>query len=601
MLNFFLSFIAAHQCISGLLMKGKELHSDMNSTSRTLMSVDSKRKPIRIMLDTEILDTNTDSTLCKTVGQSVSWQLGTFYCTSDDIMTEKKLKVLKETLKSLEDFASRLLNVSRCTFNIRTKDMYDISVKSKSVDKDLYVAVITRPFGAYSSTLASAFPFSLSYYDNRPIRGGIYINARTIPSEPQNENSVDRKFFATLFHELCHVLGLTEQLYEKWLNRKTGNSWGKKIPIAKYSKNGKNFTILQTPECKQYAENRWNRTEFAPGVAMGVELEDGGGTGTEMSHPEARVYFNEVMVGLSIQPAVISDLVLAMLEDTGYYNVNWSMAEPLAWGAGASIGESELTDFPNSPPVTSFPEHYLCTPSTTSQKTCAYDFSGTASCVSTLSASCPSYSTEGVTFCSAKDFFNPLNYQVRGYYSIPDFIMYKQVDSAHYCNGNSVVGTSDESFGPDSMCLISNIGHYKSPRCYNMYCDEYNNLTINVGNESAVCHSKGENITFTRFTGYIECPDPVLMCSMKRFKKASVFVPTRQKTSAVWLTTNIIIFTAVCCVLVILIVGITSCVIGHIKEKKLLKEIASLQDETDNEMQIHNSLIPNQKTQGQYT
>ena len=594
----FFSLIRCHQCVSSLLWKNLTYEDHRNgnfSNKRKVLSVESNREPIRILFDTELLDKKSDPLLCTEEGQKIDWTLGSYYCTKDDLLTDKKLPVLKETLESLNSFLTKLINVTRLTFDIKTKEMLDIKPPSKSVDKDLYICVVTRPFGTLSSTLASAFPHSLSSYDNRPIRGGIYINARSIPDEPQNEKSIDRRFFTTLFHETCHVLGLTESLYEKWLNRDNGNSYGSDLPLSKYSKDGKNFTILHTPILHEYAKHRWNRTYFADNIPMGLELEDGGGSGTATSHPEGRVYFNEVMVGLAIQPAVISDLVLSMLEDTGYYNVNWSMAEPLAWGAGESIGQNPLHDFPTEPPYLSFPSHYLCNPLSkqNTNSICSYDFSSTATCISTMSANCPSLTSEGETFCSAQKFFNPLNYSVRGYYLIPDFIIYKQAQTLHFCNGDGSSGTEDETFGEDSMCVISNIGNYESARCYKMFCDEkMETLTIQVGEEKKICHQENETITFDNYNGYIKCPSPLLMCSMKKFKQTNVFIPPHKELKIVLLTRNIIIVTVLCVVVLIFIIAIVFCIVGKIKQKRQLKEQQEVTEEITESIPLTSPLIP---------
>eukprot|EP00897_Mesotaenium_endlicherianum_P009795 jgi/Mesen1/8844/ME000053S08253 len=64
----------------------------------------------------------------------------------------------------------------------------------------------------------------------------------------------------------------------------------------------------------------------------GLELEDGGGRGTAGSHWEKRLLMNEIMTGSVDTHSVVSAMTLALLEDSGWYRANLSMAEPLAWG-----------------------------------------------------------------------------------------------------------------------------------------------------------------------------------------------------------------------------------------------------------------------------
>ena len=56
----------------------------------------------------------------------------------------------------------------------------------------------------------------------------------------------------------------------------------------------------------------------------GVELENYGGELTAGSHWEARILYGEYMTGyVPTQDQVISEFTLALLEDSGYYKVNY--------------------------------------------------------------------------------------------------------------------------------------------------------------------------------------------------------------------------------------------------------------------------------------
>lgn len=584
---FFLKDIVSHQCISGLLPKSKNLVDSRNETKRKSQLSESSRKPIRIYIDTSIIRDKTDPLICTTAGQRIQWALGTYYCQQDDILTEKKIQVVESTMYSIQSYLSRLLNVSRCTFPIKSKNMNDITVKSKSYHVDLYVAVVTRPFGDYSSTLASAFPDSLSFFDNRPIRGGIYINARKIPSEAQNESSYDRKFFTTCLHEFCHILGISKDLYEYWLNRNTGNSWGSKIPMTKYTKDGKTFTILHTPQCQKYAMQRWNRTMFADGIPMGVELEDGGSTGTELSHPEGRVFFNELMVGISIQPAVISDLTLAMLEDTGWYECNYSMAEPLAWGEGSSLGGDKLQEFPVGPPYTAFPSNYLCNPTQSGQSMCSFDYSYVGECISVINQYCPGWTTEDKAFCKAEKFYNPLGFQSRGIYWIPDFIQFPLM-SRNCRNPETRKSYTEENYGKNSICVMSNLSSYSysestgTPRCYESSVEE-GILKISIGNETKICEKEGMKLNFTGLYGSVICPDPKLVIAMRNFENKSVYRPPRGKIPLAMLTHTIIIIVAASVFILIVIAAILSCIIGQIRGQKKVEEVLRALNNTESQ------------------
>ncbi|KAM4888743.1 leishmanolysin-like peptidase isoform 1-T1 [Thomomys bottae] len=76
------------------------------------------------------------------------------------------------------------------------------------------------------------------------------------------------------------------------------------------------------------------RKHFNCPVLEGMELENQGGMGTELNHWEKRLLENEAMTGSHTQNRVLSRITLALMEDTGWYKANYSMAEKLDWGRG---------------------------------------------------------------------------------------------------------------------------------------------------------------------------------------------------------------------------------------------------------------------------
>lgn len=106
------------------------------------------------------------------------------------------------------------------------------------------------------------------------------------------------------------------------------------------------------------------RRHFDCPILEGMELENQGGTGTELNHWEKRllevefytilsnpllmvgvffylkykifffVFQNEAMTGSHTQNRVFSRLTLAIMEDSGWYRANYSMAQKLDWGRG---------------------------------------------------------------------------------------------------------------------------------------------------------------------------------------------------------------------------------------------------------------------------
>ena len=74
------------------------------------------------------------------------------------------------------------------------------------------------------------------------------------------------------------------------------------------------------------------RRHFGCDDLEGAELENQGGEGTALTHWEKRLFENEAMTGTYTQHPVFSRITLALMEDTGWYKVNYAMAEDLDWG-----------------------------------------------------------------------------------------------------------------------------------------------------------------------------------------------------------------------------------------------------------------------------
>eukprot|EP00656_Telonema_subtile_P052136 TRINITY_DN7181_c0_g1_i1.p2 TRINITY_DN7181_c0_g1~~TRINITY_DN7181_c0_g1_i1.p2 ORF type:complete len:232 (-),score=45.94 TRINITY_DN7181_c0_g1_i1:16-711(-) len=101
----------------------------------------------------------------------------------------------------------------------------------------------------------------------------------------------------------------------------------------------------------------------------GVELENQGGVGIAGEHWEKRVYMNDFMTGVSVsgQTTVYSDVTFGLLEDTGWYFVNWNSSKITTgtWlnGAGCTAVTSQcLTNGTNatSPVVVSGGSGFFC-------------------------------------------------------------------------------------------------------------------------------------------------------------------------------------------------------------------------------------------------
>lgn len=490
----------------------------------------SKREPIRIMFDLSPLTNNNDKLICKSAGQIISWGGRDETCLEDDLLTEKKIDVLNQTLININNYIKRAINVTRFEHGFKLSNLTDIFVEKQYIENyDTFITVTTRPFGSYSSTLASAFYEIVEPEYGRPIQGAIIVNSANIPSYPQNESSFDRLFFTTLLHELIHALGVSYRAMHTWINPKTNKSYDS-LPIIAYSSTKyphKTFRILQTENSHKFAVERFGVEYFASDVPAGIELEDGGGTGTFGSHPEARLYIDDMFVGLTIGQNHISKLVFALLADTGWYDANFSMAEKMAWGDGESLNMKQLTTFPNTAPQISFPKHYMCNPEDMNTDVCTYDFLGIALCKGVrVDCNIPA-NEDDQKFCEMRNFTDPLMIGLRGRSEIHDYLLYK----APYVNSrcadltlnNDNAYKNGEIYGGESLCFMSTLLRssfsfypYHHGACYRSLCSPNDTLTVFVDDEGKQCLYEGQKLTFDDFKGEIVCPNPKFACGIRK-------------------------------------------------------------------------------------
>ncbi|KAK9497719.1 hypothetical protein O3M35_004387 [Rhynocoris fuscipes] len=187
---------------------------------------------------------------------------------------------------------------------------------------------------------------------DRPIAGHANFCPNSISTKPQ-ELAI---LLSTVKHEILHALGFSISLFAFYrdsngnpLTAREDNGkplqntklqarqWSDKVIKTIVRKdwlvhNGpimKQIQVMVTPRVVQQVRNHFNCADLE-----GAELEDQGGEGTVLTHWEKRVFENEAMTGTHTQNPVYSSLTLALMEDTGWYTANYSMAQPLSWGKG---------------------------------------------------------------------------------------------------------------------------------------------------------------------------------------------------------------------------------------------------------------------------
>ncbi|KAF0688818.1 Aste57867_19640 [Aphanomyces stellatus] len=410
-----------------------------------------------------------------------------------------------------------------------------------NTDYVLYVrAVQTAHCG--TSVLAYATSCQTDQYD-RPTMGMVNFCPGKLNADP----SVYDKQLDTATHEIAHALGFTSQMYAYMRgpdgnprtprdasgmppiqqNYKCANGYvasAVQVPstttLQFFTERGHSVAKLVTPNVLSFARNYFNCPTL-----NGAEIEDqdGGCFGT---HWEERVWEPELMSPLQSYRNPTSGLTLvsschAYFQDSGWYQVNFTLAQPMQWGAnrGCPFATNACIAPVGGVPTASATDHF-CTSS--GIDACSVDLTSRAICtLRTQTAAIPTYD----------QYFSDAT---QGGASFPDFCPlltgYAQGDCLVAANLQYPQGTTinllGEIYGTGSFCLKStlltsnNKGWTMPGRatgCYTVSCSAVGvvSVVVQAGTTptTVTCTQKGQSMAVPGFSGSLLCPDPEIVCS----------------------------------------------------------------------------------------
>lgn len=216
----------------------------------------------------------------------------------------------------------------------------------------LYVSGVSTERCGQENIVAYAAYCQLEAELDRPVAGYANLCPAMISSQPQEFEGM----LSTVKHEIIHALGFSAGLFAFYhddegrpltprfasglpaFNESLGlYQWSEAIVrrvTRLWDVRGGHMIrhqvhVLVTPRVVEEA-----RRHFGCPVLEGMELENQGGTGTELNHWEKRLLENEAMTGSHTQNRVFSRITLALMEDSGWYGADYRLAERLDWGRG---------------------------------------------------------------------------------------------------------------------------------------------------------------------------------------------------------------------------------------------------------------------------
>ena len=269
---------------------------------------------------------------------------------------------------------------------------------------------------------------------NNVVAGRIVMNAPNYQSLTPEERYMD------LTHAMTHILGFSPNLFPYW-TKSNGSTYNVNTEIlSTVTLRGTTKTWLITPTVQATA-----RLAFNCSTLPGVELEDQGGTLYANSHWEERTMFNDYMISRITDGAIYSNITLALLQDTGWYKVDFSMGQAPIFGRNVGCGFFNTKCVVNG--VSQYPNMFCDTPN-----------SWTCDPMGLSKAQC-NIATWSAPLSTWFQYFSTST--TGGYDYFSDYCPYKQMYTNGDCRGNSVAtyvqsGTS-EVIGMSSRCFASTL------------------------------------------------------------------------------------------------------------------------------------------------
>ncbi|XP_078435512.1 metalloendopeptidase / zinc ion binding protein [Wolffia australiana] len=485
---------------------------------------DDPMKPIRILLNYDAVGLSKDRD-CRSVGDivKIGEPPGTTYagslscnprgdppisgdcwhnCTLEDISSPSKRLRLHKAMEKTVAWFNHVLSVEPVKGNLRLSGYSACGqdggvqlphqyVQDGVVGADLVLLVTTRPTSG--NTLAWAVACERDQW-GRAVAGHVNVAPCHLTAEAEPLLS------ATLIHEVMHVLGFDPHAFAHFRDERKRRR--RQVTVQTYDERlGRPVTRVVLPRVIMHSRHHYG--VYSENFT-GLELEDGGGRGTSGSHWEKRLLMNEIMTGSVDARSVVSKMTLALLEDSGWYKVNYSMARELQWG------RHQGEEFVSSP--------------------CNY-WSGAYHCNTTQTSGC-TYNREAEGYCPIVNYNGDLPTWAQyfpqpnrgGQSSLADYCTYFVAYSDGSCTDASSARAPDrmlgEVRGSSSRCMISSLVRSGFVRgsvaqgngCYQHRCIN-NSLQVAVDGTWKTCPQTGGPIHFDGFNGELTCPAYHELCN----------------------------------------------------------------------------------------
>ena len=455
--------------------------------------------------------------------QDIQWNPIRIYIDYTALNNQKlKSEITNETYDSVKriitksvEIYQKILKVKRSNSKLKSVpcgDKYSIdpNLEKDGVDAD----IIINPFidtNSEANVEAYAIFCYLDSTTNRPVIGEIGFGKSL---DFKKQNSFEYHVLLTL-HEINHILCFHNDLAAYFIDE-NGNKRPDDYTIATISINGINKKVIKSPKVMEAAKKHFGCNDI-----KGLELENHGGEGTAGSHWEARLMLGDFMIGESYGENVISEITLALFEDSGWYKTN-----PYTGGL-FKYGKNGGCDFLNLKCI----------------KDGSTQFYNEFSIKDNPSPMCLA-GRSGRGFSSLSKGNKPLPNEYRywvdsnkGGYESADYcpVSWFKDEDNYYFGFSCTIGVKlydGEIISPDSLCFISSLnipGKTITERsiCYNVECKSSTRvylvtLQFDSKDYKIECPTAGAKLKIDGLNGEILCPDYNLMCTKSNSCKETI-------------------------------------------------------------------------------
>eukprot|EP00003_Mantamonas_plastica_P009929 TRINITY_DN192_c0_g1_i6.p1 TRINITY_DN192_c0_g1~~TRINITY_DN192_c0_g1_i6.p1 ORF type:complete len:475 (+),score=146.92 TRINITY_DN192_c0_g1_i6:220-1644(+) len=342
----------------------------------------------------------------------------------------------------------------------------------------------------------------------KPIAGHVNWGPSKMKGYTSSATQVDKlSDISTLAHEVMHALGFTNSMFDKFRDPAKPDDPDAFLPKSSvvkevsttYGSQSHTRFFIQTTAVKEVTKKFFG----CEAITNGLQLEDGGGSGSAGSHWEKRILNDEFMTATTSKLAPYSTFSFALMQDSGHYSVNWDSSKFNVTTYGYQRGCGFFQDTCDNRP-----SPYFCSDPNVDAG-CDPELKGASSCdlITHNSALEKWYQYFSNANKGGQDKFS--DYCPAFTLDPPDRLCFDttQSSSARTANG--------ERYGSKSKCVPSTVqatsAGLQEGKCYETKCEggKFKVLVDTATSNWVECPTAGGSVTISHSTlsGTIQCPN----------------------------------------------------------------------------------------------